>query len=102
MVERFQTTRLRGRRRAESDFDDLMALRRDPEVAAWLGGVPPADQLRQRLAGRLSHWQRHGFGLWVLHSQADDAFAGYIGLHHAIIEGAGEVELLLGLCPESL
>ena len=99
MVERFQTTRLRGRRRAESDFDDLMALRRDPEVAAWLGGVPPADQLRQCLAGRLSPWQRHGFGLWVLHSQADDAFAGYVGLHHEIIKSAGEVAAALGAVP---
>jgi [ribosomal protein S5]-alanine N-acetyltransferase len=99
MIERFRTARLRGRRLVEQDGAALLALRRDPAVAAWLGAPPPADQLNERLAALQDHWRRHDYGLWILHKRADGAFAGYVGLQQATIEGVAEIELLYALCP---
>jgi RimJ/RimL family protein N-acetyltransferase len=99
MVERFETARLVGARLREEDFEDLLALRRDPLVAAWLGGSPTADDVRPGHAAFLEHWERHGYGLWVLRRLRDDAFVGYIGLRRVTIDGRAEVELLYALSP---
>jgi RimJ/RimL family protein N-acetyltransferase len=100
MIEGFATARLIGERLRKEDLLDLLTLRRDPQVAAWLGGVPTADHVRARHAGFLEHWQRHGYGLWVLRRHRDGAFVGYVGLRHVIIDGRDEVELLYALSPE--
>ena len=99
MVERFRTARLRGRRLAAQDRAALRTLRREPAVAAWLGGVPSVEQMDRRFAVQQDHWRRHGYGLWVLHGRADGAFVGYVGLQQATIEDIAEIELLYALRP---
>jgi RimJ/RimL family protein N-acetyltransferase len=91
--------RLVGARLREDDFENLLALRRDPQVAAWLGGIPTVDHVRRRPAAFLEHWKRYGYGLWVLRRQQDDVFIGYVGLRRVTIEGRCEVELLYALAP---
>jgi len=46
----------------------------------------------------LEHWQRNGFGLWILRS--DGAFVGRAGLRRVLIEGTDEVELAYAFVSE--
>ena len=40
----------------------------------------------------MAHWDRHGFGLWVLRTE-DDAFAGRAGIRHLLVDGVDEIEI---------
>jgi RimJ/RimL family protein N-acetyltransferase len=91
-MERFSTARLTAERLDASHLADLVALHLDPEVSRYLGGVRSAEATKAYLAVNLAHWDRHGFGLWVLRTKAGE-FAGRAGIRHLIIDGAAEIEI---------
>jgi len=65
-TERMVAERMRPRQQRE-----LSVLLRDPRVARtlWPGEAPPSEgQLLHILAEKLDHWERYGFGLWLLGS----------------------------------
>lgn len=70
-----------------------------PSVMASLGGVRSGDETRDFLATNLAHWDRWGYGLWILRDQAG-AFVGRAGLRHVALDGMDEVELAYALMPE--
>jgi len=92
MTSILQTRRLRGERLQERALPDLVALHLDEEVMRHLGGVRSPKETAEYLAANVDHWDRHGFGLWVVRL-LDGQFAGRVGIRHITIGGIAEVEV---------
>ena len=98
-----QTTRLSGTPLSISHFAEIRLLHADPRVTTTLSadGKPfTEDQTRAFLDRSAEHWNRYGFGLWLLRTRELSDFVGYAGIQHAIIENADEVELAYAIRPE--
>ncbi len=93
VAECFQTPRLEAERLAPHHLDDLLALHRDPEVMAELGGVRDEEQTRQYLARNLEHWAEHGFGVWMLREKERPEVVGRAILRFLPLHGVQEVEV---------
>lgn len=91
-MEQFSTARLSAERLREDHLADLVALHLDAEVSRYLGGVRSAEVTKAYLATNMAHWDKHGFGLWVLRTK-DGAFAGRAGIRHIPVDGIDEIEI---------
>jgi RimJ/RimL family protein N-acetyltransferase len=91
-MDHFRTTRLTAEKLHEDHLADLVALHLDAEVSRYLGGIRSAEATKAYLAINMSHWDQHGFGLWVLRT-TDGAFAGRAGIRHIIVDGIDEIEI---------
>jgi RimJ/RimL family protein N-acetyltransferase len=91
-MESFETTRLSAERLREGHLAELVALHLDPHVMRYVGGVRSPEATRAYLTANLEHWDRFGFGLWVLRTH-DGKFAGRAGIRHVVVEGVPEVEV---------
>ncbi|MGY4622303.1 GNAT family N-acetyltransferase [Bradyrhizobium sp. USDA 4486] len=91
-MDHFSTERLIAERLRDDHLADLIALHLDPEVSRYLGGVRQAEATKQYLAVNIAHWDRHGFGLWVLRTK-DGAFAGRAGIRHIVVDDIDEIEI---------
>lgn len=86
------TERLLLRRPRDEDFEALLELFSDPEVARFLGGAPPErEQCWRMLAFLLGHWALRGYGLFLVEERGSGALVGRVGLLHP--EGYPGVEL---------
>ena len=65
-VNQFSTARLRADRIDIDDLSDLCRMHADPEMMKTLGGPRSEEQTRRYLQLNLEHWDRYGFGLWML------------------------------------
>jgi RimJ/RimL family protein N-acetyltransferase len=92
-----ETARLRLERPAEADVAELYRLWLDARVQRFLGGRVPEREAEARALGVLAHWERHGFGPWVVRELASGAVAGLCGL--ASFEDTPEVEVVYKLFP---
>jgi [ribosomal protein S5]-alanine N-acetyltransferase len=95
----FTLGRLHAERLIEAHFPVLRRMHGNAQMAAALGARTPAQSMAS-LERNLAHWDRFGFGLWVLRDLATGRVAGTAGLRHREIEGAAEVELRCALFPE--
>ena len=91
-MDRFSTDRLTAERLNESHLADLVALHLDADVSRYLGGVRSAEVTKTYLATNMTHWDAHGFGLFVLRTK-DGAFAGRAGIRHILVDGIDEIEI---------
>lgn len=91
-MDHFSTTRLTAEQLNQDHLADLVTLHLDPEVSRYLGGVRAPEVTKTYLATNIAHWDRHGFGLWVLRTK-DGAFAGRAGIRHIIVDGVDEIEI---------
>jgi RimJ/RimL family protein N-acetyltransferase len=91
-MEHFSTRRLTAERLREDHLADLVALHLDPEVSRYLGGVRSPEATKTYLTVNMTHWDRHGFGLWALRTR-DGEFAGRAGLRHIVVDSVDEVEI---------
>jgi len=92
----FRTERLAAERLSLAHLGELTMFYLDPEVTRYLGGIRSPAKTEEYLNANLAHWDRYGFGLWVLRT-ADGAFAGRAGIRHVDVEGAPEVEIAYAL-----
>src|SRR6202521_4722885 len=92
-MQSFTTPRLVAERLHERHLPDLVALHLDPEVSRYLGGVRSPEVTRAYLSDNLDHWDRYGFGLWVLKMPTGE-FAGRAGIRHLVVDGVPEVEVV--------
>jgi len=99
-VETFATERMAATRISESDYDDLLRLNQDSEVAKTMAGTRSASQTREFIRSSIEHWQRHGCGFWTFRDRVDARFIGRAGLHHVEIDGAREIEIAYAVMPE--
>lgn len=88
----FGTPRLIGERLREDHLADLVALHLDPDVSRYLGGVRSPETTKDYVAANIAHWDRHGYGLWVLKTPAGE-FAGRAGLRWVAVDGEEDVEI---------
>jgi RimJ/RimL family protein N-acetyltransferase len=91
-MHRFSTARLSAEKLREDHLADLVELHLDPEVARYLGGVRSPDKTRAYLADNMAHWDRHGFGLWVLRTKTGE-FAGRAGIRPVTVDTIEEIEI---------
>ncbi|AWM04864.1 GNAT family N-acetyltransferase [Bradyrhizobium amphicarpaeae] len=99
-MDQFVTERLTAERLNGSHLADLVALHQDPDVSRYLGGVRSAETTKAYLGINMAHWDRHGFGLWVLRT-TDGAFAGRAGVRHILVDDVDEIEIAYAF-PRSL
>lgn len=98
-----QTARMVCERLAPSHLDEARTLLRDPRVAKTLmpTGRPPSDAtLVAGLDEKIRHWDRYGFGLWMLRDRASGEMVGRGGLQHTWATGRDEVEVGWAIVPE--
>jgi RimJ/RimL family protein N-acetyltransferase len=79
-------------------YDALAGVVQDPQVALtlWpgeLGGPRTAAQTQTRLDEHISHWDEHGFGLWMFFERAGGAAIGYAGPRRTVVEDRPEIEI---------
>jgi RimJ/RimL family protein N-acetyltransferase len=96
----FSLRRLHAERLIDAHLPVLRRLHGNAQVMATLGGVRTAAETVASLERNLAHWDRYGFGIWVLRDSATGRVAGSAGLRHRQVEGAAEVELRCALFPE--
>lgn len=99
-LDGFETARLIAERPGSAHLDELCRMHRDGAVMATLGGLRSDQQTRADLAGYLEHWERHGWGLWMLRERDGGRFVGRAGLRRVHVGGNDEVELAYALCAE--
>lgn len=69
----------------------------DPDVTRYLPPRQPIprDQVDQRIARAASHWDRHGFGIWVVEEVSSGDVLGHTGL--LVVNEPPAVELVYAL-----
>jgi [ribosomal protein S5]-alanine N-acetyltransferase len=90
--EHFETERLRAWRLRAEHFAVLLALHQDAVTMASLGGVRDEQQTRDYLQRFLQHWDRNGFGMWLLYNR-EQQFVGRAALRRMELDGRMEVEV---------
>ncbi|MEP6687750.1 MAG: GNAT family N-acetyltransferase [Gemmatimonadales bacterium] len=95
----FALRRLNAERLIDAHLPVLRRMHGNAQMAAALG-VRTAAESAASLERNLAHWDRFGFGLWVLRELATGRVVGTAGLRHRDIEGVDEVELRCALFPE--
>ncbi|MDE3052571.1 MAG: GNAT family N-acetyltransferase [Gemmatimonadota bacterium] len=99
-LESFSTPRLHAERLVEAHLDEIRRMHGDARVMALLGGVRTEQQSRDYLDRNLEHWERYGFGLWIVYTSARDTVVGRACVRHLDVEGTPEVEIGYALYPE--
>src|SRR5262249_25029118 len=90
-------------RHRPSHAEELFLLLRDPRVAKTLTptGEPPTEAVvLDGLRTKIEHWDRHGFGLWLLRDRATGEMVGRGGLQYTFVGGHSEVEVGWAIVPE--
>jgi len=92
--------RLDAHRITGADEPFLRAMFDDPRVHATLGGPRDEARVRETVARMTEHWDRTGFGTWVLVERATGELIGWVGLHESDVGGVGGVELLYAVAAD--
>jgi ribosomal-protein-alanine N-acetyltransferase len=90
-----ETARLRLRPIVMTDEGDLFRIFSDPEVNRWTGGPRPREASVTAVQVAVEHWERKGYGIWVLTDRQTGRFVGRCGLRW--LDDIGETELLYTL-----
>lgn len=102
-IERVVTPRLECERLRSGHADELCRLLLDPAVArtTWSFAHPPsADDVATSLAAKIEHWERHGFGLWLLRDRHTGEMVGRGGLQHTYATNLNAVEAAWTIAPQ--
>ena len=102
--ERIETTRMVLERLRIDHLDEVSTLLRDPRVAAtgWPGGTPPSEhEVLISVKDKERHWERHGFGMWLMRDRETGEMVGRGGLQWTFyVEDLDEVEVGWSVVPE--
>src|SRR5487761_2145176 len=99
-LDSFTTPRLHAERRVPAHLSEIRRMHQDAHVMATLGGVRTEEQTRRYMEQNLEHWERYGFGLWMVRTAARDAIIGRACVRHLDVEGAAEVEIGYAFYPD--
>jgi RimJ/RimL family protein N-acetyltransferase len=102
-VERIQTGRLVCERLRANHGDELATLLLDPRVGAtvWARSGPPTRaEVMDSLAAKIEHWERYGFGMWLLRDRRSREMVGRGGLQWTYIAGMKRVEAGWAIVPD--
>jgi RimJ/RimL family protein N-acetyltransferase len=82
---------------------EVLRLLSDPRVAQWLwpGGDPPSEQqVIDGTAEKEMHWERYGFGLWLMRDRDTGEMVGRGGLQWTYVTDRSEIEAGWAVMPE--
>ncbi len=65
-----------------------------------IGGMREAEWTAEYLANHVLHWERHGFGFYLLHDRATGEATGLGGLRTMYLDGVTELEVGYAFLPE--
>jgi RimJ/RimL family protein N-acetyltransferase len=102
-VEYVRTPRLICERLQAHHLGELEALLLDPRVAKtlWPSLEPPSkNDIAHSLDSKIDHWQRHGFGMWLVRDRESGAMVGRGGLQYTYVADVNEVEAGWAIVPE--
>ncbi len=102
-LELLETERLILERLRADHAGDLIGLLQDPRVARTLWPFPTPQSDAEVIAGlqdKIAHWERYGFGLWLMRDRATGQFVGRGGLQHTAVEGEPTIEVGWAVVPE--
>jgi RimJ/RimL family protein N-acetyltransferase len=103
-IERVETQRMVCERLRMDHVSEVARLLRDPRVAAtgWPGDEPPTEQDVVRSVTAMDrHWERYGFGMWLLRDRATGEMVGRGGLQWATyVKDLDDVEAGWSVVPE--
>jgi len=91
-MDAFTTARLSAERLRRDHLDDLVLLHQDEAVSRYLGGTRTAEETSAYLDANLVHWDRRGFGLWILRD-GHGRFVGRAGVRPLMVLGREEIEI---------
>jgi [ribosomal protein S5]-alanine N-acetyltransferase len=102
-IERVQTDRLVCEQLRAKHLPDVTRLLLDPRVGRtlWPPSEPPTERTVARgMVAKLDHWERYGFGLWLVRDRNSGDMVGRGGLQWTFIADAKEVEAGWAIVPE--
>lgn len=99
-LDAFTTRRLFAERLRPDHLPEIRRMHQDPRVMASLGGVRDDDESLSYLERNLEHWDRFGFGLWIVKTAERDAVVGRACVRHLDVAGTAEVEIGYAFYPE--
>ena len=103
-IERVETDHLVLERLRMAHLEELSRLLRDPRVAAtgWPGGQPPSErEVLLSLQDKERHWDRLGFGMWLMRDRETGEMVGRGGLQWTTyVKDLDEVEAGWSVVPE--
>jgi ribosomal-protein-alanine N-acetyltransferase len=102
-IERYETARLVLERLRPEHGPEQLQLLLDPRVTAtlWPPSEPPTEaDVLDGLAFKIEHWERHGFGMWLLRDRDTGEMVGRGGLQYTYTAGLNDVEAGWAIVPE--
>jgi ribosomal-protein-alanine N-acetyltransferase len=99
-LDNFRTQRLTAERLRLEHFELIFQMHQDEEIMAYLGGKRSRRQTKNYMAFALDHWDKYGYGIWILREIATGDFVGRGGLRNSELGGKPEVEIAYGLMPQ--
>ena len=100
LPDRFTTRRMRAERLTADRLPEVLRMHGNADCMRYLGGPRDEHQAAAYLGRNLEHWERHGFGLWILHELNGQQAIGRAVLRHVVVEGVDEVEVGYGFYRE--
>ncbi len=98
-----ETPRMRGEPLGPEHEAAMAELTLDPRVyrTLWPWSEPPSRaDVRTSLLDKRGHWERYGFGLWLLRDRATGELVGRGGLQYTDAVGGFAVEAAWAIVPE--
>jgi len=89
----FAMARLIAERLREEHAAEIHRMHQDAVHMATLGGVRSEAETVAYMTRNLDHWERYGFGVWMMRDRQDGRVAGRALLRHLLVEGTDEIEV---------
>lgn len=102
-IERVETARMVLERLRLEHAAEQLELLLDRRVSAtlWPRTRPPTEaDVLDGLAAKVDHWERHGFGMWLLRDRETGEMVGRGGLQYTYTAGLNDVEAGWAIVPE--
>jgi ribosomal-protein-alanine N-acetyltransferase len=102
-IELIQTPRLTCERLRLEHVGELTPFLLDPRVirTLWPRDEPPTpEDVAAGTVAKIDHWERYGFGLWLLRDRHTGAMVGRGGLQYTYAAGLNDVEAAWAIVPE--
>lgn len=99
-LDSFNTERLHAERLQQDHFEFIHQMNRNKQIMAHLGGLRSLEQTSEYMKKNLAHWERYGYGIWILRQRETRILTGRGGLRNTVLAGKDEVEIAYGLMPE--
>ncbi len=99
-LDNFNTERISAERLQQEHIDFIHRMHQDEQVMAFLGGIRSREQTADYMEQNLSHWEKYGYGIWVLRESSTGNLIGRGGLRNVVLGAKDEVEVAYGFLPE--